>query len=124
VTGADMTAVTNQAAEFARLTLFINEAWMDLQMTRTDWKWMRNSMTFPTVAGQATYTLAQIDRFQHGLDAKPTDARLDLQPVAELEKVHGSVQRKSHPEVAWFPVSTGRGWDYWYAAASVTSRSA
>lgn len=61
VTGADMTAVTGQAAEFARLVLFINEAWMDIQMVRPDWKWMRYSMTFPTVAGQPTYTLAQIE---------------------------------------------------------------
>ena len=61
VTGAAMTAVTGQAEEFARLVDFCNEAWQDIQLTRPDWKWMRNSMTFPTVAAQPTYTLAQIE---------------------------------------------------------------
>ena len=61
VTGVAMTTVISQAEEFARLIDFINAGWMDIQMTRPDWKWMRNSMTFPTVAGQATYTLAQIE---------------------------------------------------------------
>ena len=61
VTGAAMTTVIGQNAEFDRLTLYVNEAWMTLQLTRPDWKWMRNSMTFPTVAAQATYTLAQIE---------------------------------------------------------------
>lgn len=61
VTGAAMTTVVDQAEEFARVIDFLNEAWMSLQLMRPDWKWMRNSMTFPTVAGQATYTLAQIE---------------------------------------------------------------
>lgn len=34
---------------------------MDIQLERPDWKWMRASMSFPTVAGQAAYTLAQIE---------------------------------------------------------------
>ena len=55
------TTVVGQNEEFARLVDFANEAWMNLQLERPDWKWMRNSMTFPTVAGQATYTLAQIE---------------------------------------------------------------
>ena len=41
VTGAAMTAVTDQAEEFARLVDFTNEAWMFLQRKRPDWKWMR-----------------------------------------------------------------------------------
>ena len=62
VTGAAMTSVsTTQAEEFARLVDFTNEAWMFLQRKRPDWKWMRYSMTFPTVAAQPTYTLAQIE---------------------------------------------------------------
>lgn len=62
VTGSAMTSVsTTQAEEFARLVDFCNEAWMIIQRKRTDWAWMRNSCTFPTVASQATYTLAQIE---------------------------------------------------------------
>lgn len=60
VTGSAMTTVISQAEEFARLVDFCNEAWMDLQLARPDWRWMRNSMAFTTTAGQATYTLAQI----------------------------------------------------------------
>lgn len=61
VTGTGPSTVISQAEEYARLCDFINEAWMEIQLMRPNWKWMRNAMTFPTVAGQATYTLAQIE---------------------------------------------------------------
>lgn len=61
VTGTGPTSVINQSEEYARLVDFINESWMTLQRKRRDWGWMRNSMSFPTVAGQAEYTLAQIE---------------------------------------------------------------
>lgn len=61
VTGSAMTTTISQNEEFARLVDFVNESWMYLQLMRPDWKWMRNSMTFPTVAAQATYTLTQIE---------------------------------------------------------------
>lgn len=61
VTGSAPTVVIGaQTEEVARLGDWINEAWMDIQLSRPDWKWMRRSMSFPSVAGQATYTLAQI----------------------------------------------------------------
>lgn len=61
ITGSDLTTTLNQTGEFARVVDWIDEAWMEIQLARPDWKWMRNSMTFPTVADQATYTLAQIE---------------------------------------------------------------
>ena len=61
VTGTGPTTVIGQSEEYARLVDFVNESWMTLQRKRRDWWWMRNSMTFPTVAGQASYTLAQIE---------------------------------------------------------------
>ena len=61
VAGAAPTTVINQAEEFARLVDATNEAWMWLQLKRADWHWMRYSMSFPAVSGQATYTLAQIE---------------------------------------------------------------
>ena len=67
VVGTNMTAVTGQSEEYARVIDFVNESWSDIQLARPDWKWMRNSMTFPTVAGQATYTLAQIEATGSGL---------------------------------------------------------
>ena len=61
ISGANLTTTLSQTGEFARLVAWVNEAWMEIQLSRADWKWMRNSMTFPTVGDQATYTLAQIE---------------------------------------------------------------
>lgn len=61
VTGTGPATVISQQEEYARLVDWVNEAWMMIQRKRPDWSWMRNSMSFPTVAGQATYTLAQIE---------------------------------------------------------------
>jgi len=61
VTGSGLTDVTSQKEEYARLVDFINEAWMDIQLRRPDWKWMRESMSFPTVTDQPSYTLAEIE---------------------------------------------------------------
>lgn len=58
--GTGPTTVVGQTGEYLRLVDAVNEAWMEIQRKRRDWFWLRNSMTFPTVAGQATYTLAQI----------------------------------------------------------------
>jgi hypothetical protein len=60
VSGTGPSTVIDQNEEYARLVDFTNEAWSDLQLMRSDWAWMRASMSFPTVAGQAEYTLAQI----------------------------------------------------------------
>lgn len=60
VSGTGPTTVVGQIEEYARLVDWVNEAWMEIQMRRTDWMWMRNSMTFPVVASQASYTLAEI----------------------------------------------------------------
>ena len=61
VTGTGPTTVIGQNEEYARLVDYTNEAWMIIQRKRPDWKWMRNTATFPVVAGQAEYTLAQIE---------------------------------------------------------------
>jgi len=61
VSGTGPSTVLNQNEEYARLVDWTNEAWMQIQLERPDWKWMRGSMTFPTVAAQSTYTLAQIE---------------------------------------------------------------
>lgn len=102
VTGADMTAVTGLAAEFARLVLFINEAWTDIQLTRSDWKWMRNSMTFPTVAGQATYTLAQIESTGSGFS---NFGNWDLETFRVYTT---SVGTNDETEISWMPYDIWR----------------
>jgi hypothetical protein len=61
VVGTGPTTVIGQNEEYARLVDWINEAWMQIQRKRTDWMWMRNSMSFPVVDSQATYTLTEIE---------------------------------------------------------------
>ncbi len=61
VIGSGPSAVTGQNEEYSRLLDFINEAWMYIQELYPNWAWMRASMSFPTVAAQASYTLAQIE---------------------------------------------------------------
>jgi hypothetical protein len=58
VTGRALTSVTGQVEDYAALIDFINEAWMDIQLVREDWMWMRNSASCATVAGKATYAPA------------------------------------------------------------------
>lgn len=61
VIGSGPSAITGQSEEYNRLLDFINESWMSIQELHPNWLWMRNSMSFPTVDGQPTYTLAQIE---------------------------------------------------------------
>ncbi len=58
VPGAKLTSLTGQPEEINRLIDFINEAWMDLQVSREDWIWMRSSASCETIAGKATYSPA------------------------------------------------------------------
>lgn len=48
-----------QSAEVARLIDWTNEAWMDIQNSERDWKWMRKSVSFQTEQGKAEYTIDQ-----------------------------------------------------------------
>lgn len=59
VEGASPTTLANQPEEINRLADWINEAWMDIQLTKPDWNWMRSTFSFPTVNGQPTYTPVQ-----------------------------------------------------------------
>ena len=56
VSGDALTAVTGQIEEYSRLIDWISEAWMDLQLAREDWNWMRSSASCTTVLNQATYS--------------------------------------------------------------------
>jgi len=59
VVGANPTTLANQPEEINRLADWINEAWMDIQLSRPNWNWMRSSFSFVTVNGQASYTPVQ-----------------------------------------------------------------
>lgn len=59
VTGADPTTLVDQPEETKRLIDWVNEAWMDIQLQREDWEWMRSTFSFVTVNLQSSYTPAE-----------------------------------------------------------------
>lgn len=61
VSGSSFATVSgSQVEEYARLLDWINEAWVDIQLKRTDWLWMKKSMSFPTFLNKASYTIGDI----------------------------------------------------------------
>ncbi len=60
ISGAPPASVLGtQGAEATRLINWVNEAWVDIQNSEPDWKWLRRSTSFQTAPGQAIYTVAQ-----------------------------------------------------------------
>ena len=67
--GVDVGAITNPTAQLPttvdadgqNLTFcnYINQAWKEIQAIHADWKFLRTSTSFATVADQTTYTPAQ-----------------------------------------------------------------
>ena len=92
VTGADPTSLTGQPEDIARLIDWINEAWMDIQLQRQDWHWMREAFSVALTNGQATYTPAQcgitsfgnwaIDNFRNYVTATGTQSEIFMDYVA------------------------------------------
>lgn len=72
VSGSTPTTVVSQTGEYGRLVNWVNTAWMDIQMMRRDWDWMRRTATFPTVTGQPIYTASQIGLTDFGYWARDT----------------------------------------------------
>lgn len=70
VSGDNPTSFTNQSEEVNRLIDWINEAWMDIQLTKPDWQWMRSSFSFATINAQATYTGTQAGLLDFGAWAR------------------------------------------------------
>lgn len=62
--GGGPSSVTGQTGEAKRFVDWVNNAWLDLQSLHEDWKFMRSTASFTTVAHQAIYTLSDI-----GIDA-------------------------------------------------------
>lgn len=56
ISGSGPAAVTGQSGEMLRVINWVNEAWMEIQNSRTNWMWMRGEFTFNTVAAQQAYT--------------------------------------------------------------------
>jgi len=56
ITGNDLTTLSNLSGESLRCKNWVNEAWIDIQEQHPDWNWLRTTVSFATVDGQAVYT--------------------------------------------------------------------
>ncbi|MBK8772466.1 MAG: hypothetical protein IPM06_18870 [Rhizobiales bacterium] len=59
ISGTGPSSVIGQTGEMLRVVNWINDAWLDIQEARPNWKWMQGDVIFNTVVQQATYTPAQ-----------------------------------------------------------------
>lgn len=50
-----LASVTGQRGELLRAVNWINEAWHDIQISNTNWDWMREDFSFSTTAGVYEY---------------------------------------------------------------------
>lgn len=53
--GTGPSAVTGQNAEYTRLLMYTNEAWLEIQGERPDWKFLRASCSCETIEGVSSY---------------------------------------------------------------------
>jgi hypothetical protein len=51
-----LTTVVGQSGEHRRFVDWVQDAWNDIQTVHQDWEWLRQSVSFVTISGQATYT--------------------------------------------------------------------
>lgn len=59
VIGSPLASLVSPVAEVQRLSNWIQAAWIDIQEAHDDWFFLRNAITFSTVAQQQTYSEAQ-----------------------------------------------------------------
>ena len=55
---ANPASTVGLTGEYARISNWINSAWLDIQRLHQDWDWMRSSATCNTVTSQANYPLS------------------------------------------------------------------
>jgi hypothetical protein len=59
-TGSALTTLqTGLSEESQRFVDWVGQAWIDVQMRRPDWLWMRKKVAFDTIAAQSIYTPLQ-----------------------------------------------------------------
>ena len=65
VSGPALTTAQNLTGESARIKNWVNAAWIDIQSTKEDWQFLRETVEFTTTAGKQFYTAAEagIDSF-------------------------------------------------------------
>jgi hypothetical protein len=57
IAGSGPAAVTGQTGELSRLVEWVKQAWFEIQSLHRDWKFLRLSASWTTVADQYAYTL-------------------------------------------------------------------
>ncbi len=67
IAGVGPTTVVGQTREMKRLCDWVAQSWVDIQQERLDWRFMRKSFTFNTVASQQEYPVGT------GLDINLSD---------------------------------------------------
>ncbi len=92
--------VVGQAGDIKRLVDWISSAWMDIQNERSDWFFMRQPVSFNTIAAQQSYTAAQagvasfgnfkLDSFRQYRVAAghASEFMLEYLPYAEFRNAH------------------------------------
>lgn len=59
ISGSGPSAVAAQTGEMKRIVDWINTAYEDIQLSRTNWNWLRADFSFNTTAGDYDYTAAE-----------------------------------------------------------------
>lgn len=60
VSGATPTSTTSVTGELARLLMWLEDAWTEIQERRPNWDWMTRSFSFQTEANKYEYTALEI----------------------------------------------------------------
>lgn len=148
VSGRDLTTLTGLSGEMYRLWSWLVTAWIDIQSIHQDWHWMRESMSFPTVAGQGVYTLTDMAITDHGKWAERTfrnyptsvgtNGEMFMAPVEYdtwRDSFNFSGLRNTRARPTMFAVSPDKGiclgpipasgytitGDYWHAPVTLTA---
>lgn len=102
VAGAGPSTVIGQTGEAGRLVNWVADAWNDIQTTHQDWEWLRASVSFVTMAGQARYTPTQcgITAGTFGMWARNTfrnyDTAAGVSSEIEMDFTHYEDWRQSY----------------------------
>lgn len=99
-TGSAPTTTVNQVGDIKRLVDWVASAWLDIQNEKPDWFFMRQAISFNTVAGQQVYTAAQCGvttfgnfktdsfRFYRVAAGHPSELLLDYLRYDDFRNVH------------------------------------
>lgn len=60
VSGTGPSTVTSQTGQLLKLVNWVAQAWLEIQMSRPDWRFMWKEFTFNTVAGTRDYPAADV----------------------------------------------------------------